>query len=157
MDRPRILRLLRIAFSAVCGIVCVLLIVFWVRSYTSVENLYMHALGSNVVNFSFGLGQLAVLLSPPQPQTPNWRFYSQPAAPIAAQIEKRGIVAPTLKVTRGPVESGVLMRFWIPVIAAGTFAVIPWVTTPPRFGLRILFILVTLVAVVLGLLVLFSR
>ena len=33
MDRPRILRLLRIAFSAVCGIVCLLMIALWVRSY----------------------------------------------------------------------------------------------------------------------------
>ncbi len=33
MDRPRTLRLLRIAFSAVCGIVCLLLIALSVRSY----------------------------------------------------------------------------------------------------------------------------
>ena len=33
MDRLCILRLLRIAFSAVCGIVCLLLIVLWIRSY----------------------------------------------------------------------------------------------------------------------------
>src|SRR5262245_15805338 len=33
MDRPRMLRLLRIMFSAVCGIVCLLLIVMWVGSY----------------------------------------------------------------------------------------------------------------------------
>src|SRR5688500_18594160 len=32
MDRPRIVRLLRIAFSVVCGIVCLLLIALWVRS-----------------------------------------------------------------------------------------------------------------------------
>ena len=33
MDRPRLIRGLRIAVSAVCGILCVLLIVLWVRSY----------------------------------------------------------------------------------------------------------------------------
>src|SRR5436309_31493 len=30
---PRFLRYLRIAFSATCGIACVLLVVLWVRSY----------------------------------------------------------------------------------------------------------------------------
>ena len=35
------LRIVRIAFSGMCGIVSVLLIVFWVRSYSKVENLYM--------------------------------------------------------------------------------------------------------------------
>jgi hypothetical protein len=74
MDRPRFLRLLRIAFSAVCGIVCVLLIVFWVRSYSKVENLYVHAWGSNLLVFNSGLGQFAVELLPPRPQNPNWRF-----------------------------------------------------------------------------------
>jgi hypothetical protein len=33
MDRPRLIRSLRIAVSAVCGILCLLLIVLWVRSY----------------------------------------------------------------------------------------------------------------------------
>ena len=33
MDRPRLIRGLRIALSAVFGILCLLLIVLWVRSY----------------------------------------------------------------------------------------------------------------------------
>ena len=33
MDRPRILRLLRIAFSAVCAICCGLIILLWISSY----------------------------------------------------------------------------------------------------------------------------
>ena len=150
------LRKLRIAFSGMCGIVCVLLIVFWVRSYSKVENLYMHAWGSNLLIFSSGLGQFAVELLPPRPQNPNWRFISQPAAPIAAQLEKIKAVAPTFKVIRDPESSIVLMRFWIPVITAGLLAVIPWATTVPRFGLRALLVTVTLFAVVLGLVVAFG-
>jgi hypothetical protein len=37
MDRPRILRLLRIAFSVACGIVCLMVIAVWVRSYWWVD------------------------------------------------------------------------------------------------------------------------
>jgi hypothetical protein len=33
MDRPRLIRGLRIAVTAVCGVLCVLLIGLWVRSY----------------------------------------------------------------------------------------------------------------------------
>src|SRR4051794_31039460 len=33
MDRPRIFKVLRIAFSATCLVACVLLIALWVRSY----------------------------------------------------------------------------------------------------------------------------
>ena len=37
MNRPRLIRGLRIAVSAVCGILCVLLVVLWVRSYSSTK------------------------------------------------------------------------------------------------------------------------
>ena len=40
MERPRILWLLRIAFSAVCGIICLLLIVLWVRSYARHDGIW---------------------------------------------------------------------------------------------------------------------
>jgi hypothetical protein len=76
---------------------------------------------------------------------------SQPAAPIAAQLDKIKAVAPTFKVSHGQESSIVLMRFWIPDITAGLLAVIPWATTAPRFGLRALLVAVTLVAVALGL------
>ena len=43
MDRPRLIRGLRIAWSVVCGILGVLLIVLWVRSYWRVEKLNLSA------------------------------------------------------------------------------------------------------------------
>jgi hypothetical protein len=113
----------------------------------------VHIRGSNVLNLNSGLGQFAVGLGPPRPQTPNWRFISQPAAPIAAQLQKMKVVAPLLKVSRGPVESFVFMRFWIPVIATGALAVLSWVHW--RFSLRTLLLATTLVAAVLGLAVAF--
>ena len=39
VTRPRILRLLRIAFSILCGIVCLLLIVLWVRSLLRLDQI----------------------------------------------------------------------------------------------------------------------
>ena len=49
MDRPRILRLLRIAFSAVCGIVCLLLIVLWVRGFSCWDSLRVRLSPTRVV------------------------------------------------------------------------------------------------------------
>jgi hypothetical protein len=40
MGRPRILRLLRIAFSVGCGITCLLLLALWVRSYWWADRLH---------------------------------------------------------------------------------------------------------------------
>ena len=42
MNRPRILRLLRIAFSALCGTVCLMLNVIWVPSYWWAEYLHVN-------------------------------------------------------------------------------------------------------------------
>jgi hypothetical protein len=39
MTRPRILRRLRIAVSAVLGILCLLLIALWMRSYSRADEL----------------------------------------------------------------------------------------------------------------------
>src|SRR5262245_48948599 len=46
MDRPRLIRGLRIAWSVWWGILCVLLVVLWVRSYWS-----LYAVGVRIPNF----------------------------------------------------------------------------------------------------------
>ena len=48
MDRPRLLRLLRIAFSAVC-VVCQLLIVLWVRGFSCWDSLRVRLSPTRVV------------------------------------------------------------------------------------------------------------
>jgi hypothetical protein len=55
MDRPRLIRGLRIAWNVWWGIVCVLLVVLWVRSYSQVA----------LVLCKFGNGALTVVQSWP--------------------------------------------------------------------------------------------
>jgi hypothetical protein len=65
----RYLRYLRIAFSAICGIACVLLCVLWVRSYWWSDSIeYVESFVSTTIDSSFGRtsfmrfhGDLAIL------------------------------------------------------------------------------------------------
>jgi hypothetical protein len=53
-------RKLRIAFSAVCGIVCLALIVVWVRSYWHIDQFGRNSVGKNSIGFMSIRGHLMV-------------------------------------------------------------------------------------------------
>src|SRR5687768_9553444 len=60
MNRPRILRLPRIAFSVVCVIVCLLLVALWVRSYHWAEVLYFPLSDTRTLTVSSGQGGVSM-------------------------------------------------------------------------------------------------
>lgn len=152
-----VLRYLRIAVSVLSLTAFVLLVAFWFRSCHQVDNLYLRTWGGRTLNFSSGLGQLAINLQPagsgewPHPR--NWHFMTQPAAPIRESLAKQGYAPPTLKFRRTPVNSILFMRFWIPVLTTGLLAALLGIRRPYRFSLRTLLIAMTLIAVLLGLVV----
>jgi len=49
MDRPKVVKILRISFTAVCLVACVLLICLWVRSQTTLES-WQGRIGDRVVH-----------------------------------------------------------------------------------------------------------
>src|SRR5262245_33287233 len=59
MDRPRLIRGLRIAWSAWWGILCVLLVVLWVRSYWRLQILEKRS-GLEAVQISSVKGSIAI-------------------------------------------------------------------------------------------------
>src|SRR3990172_5892103 len=59
MDRPRLIRGLRIAVSAVFGILCVLFIVLWVRSYHHRDDC-RGMMGNSVLNIQSLRGELGI-------------------------------------------------------------------------------------------------
>jgi hypothetical protein len=154
------LKYLRIAVTALSLTACVLLIVLWVRSYSRVENLIVRS-NSRIVQFSSGLGQLAIEWQPfnaaTWPDAPTWQTVSQPAAPIAAQIEKFGGRRPTLKFRQIGNQSIVFMRHWIPVLVTGLLATVCGIPHLRRFSLRTLLIATTLVAVMLAAIIYVAR
>jgi hypothetical protein len=137
MDRPRIARWIRIGFSVVCGIICLLLIVLWVRSYYRLETAHAwpgHTIstlnGRLLVDARFNLvessGEYFVL-----------RFVA------GTSISLRGGAA-NLK----PLGPGIPM--WLLTLGAATLAAVPWMGWSTRFSLRTLLIATTLLAILLG-------
>jgi hypothetical protein len=143
-------RKLRIAWSVVCGIACVLLITLSVRSYWWVEG--ARAPLSATRSFQFGTlpGLLAVGMRnvPGEPfmvdrrQTADWRkLHSGPSQLWGGVIMRQS-------------DNVVYLPLWILVVVSGAVCAKPLVRQlPKRFTTRTLLIATTLVALALGVIV----
>jgi hypothetical protein len=147
MDRPR-LRGLRIAWSVVCGILCVLLVVLWVRSYWWEDLLHLRITKTHILTGISGYGQL---------ELSGWNTKPKRAEKIAPQI----VTGRTFEDGRdekwyslGATNNGFYMAspYWCPVLLTAALTAIPWFPWSKRFGLRSFLVGTTLVAVLLGLL-----
>jgi hypothetical protein len=148
MDRPRLFRGLRIAVSAVCLIVCVILIALWVRSFWWRDRLEAPWLKSGLINVWSKQGQLACLRvysTPGHWRITTSRIHSQ--APILAQLKSAW--------QADGQSSLVYFPHWIPVLVLAALAASPWL--PWRFSLRTLLIATTIVAVSLGMIMAIAR
>jgi hypothetical protein len=145
-------RKLRIAWSVGCGIVCLLLIVLWVRSYY-----YFDTLG-----FSVGprLHRTFDVLSVKSDLWFLWRETEFPFGMEFQSIPSRfDLELPEtyagFRIKRDPSQHLTVLAIpdWFAILVTATVAAIPWLPWSTRFSLRTLLIATTLVAVVLGLIV----
>jgi hypothetical protein len=155
-------RKLRIAWSVVWGVLAVLLVALWVRSYWWFDawqggNVHIQAVRGEVAIFN--------LL---HPQT-----YSKSNFPAKSMhSENFGYIVTGSYETVGPGNISVNLRvsnqgkrlmtvpYWLvasPAIIVAILALSPWLYIRSRFGLRTLLIAMTLVAVVLGAVVWLTR
>ena len=139
-------RKLRIAWSVGCGILCVLLIVLWVRSYWRIDALF--GLGSAPQYFAVGSehGVVSVTGNPnllALLHAANWKLEGFPPGPKPDQSGFLGFYYETSQ------QQGTHLRLPICflVILSVTATAAPWIR---RFSLRTLLIATTLVAVALG-------
>ena len=148
-------RKLRIAFSVTCGIVCVLLVVLWVRSCWRADFCHgtLFQWRAFRIGSHFGGVELAfVPLGSMNPDLP--RIYS-------SEYDINDHDSLTKDLTWGfrwsNIESFTIVRApdWLFVVMCSLAAALPWL--PWRFSLRTLLIATTLVAVVLGLIVYAAR
>jgi hypothetical protein len=157
----KVLRYLRIAFSATCGILCLLLIALWVRSYWC-HYIVSYQPGSstsfNVINAD-GLTVFVVMGNSSNwkidAAVGDWTLRSRPPPDWNS-----GIMRPSLlrRVFTGFTWHGLEswhVPNWFLVLASATLAVAPWFRW--RFSLRTLFIAMTLVAMLLGVIVVLLR
>jgi hypothetical protein len=159
-------RKLRIAWSVVWAIPCVLLIVLWVRSYFKLDYVYYemtlktYSMASyhgrfRIVRTDFfgpsqAKSQERMFYSLPLPAG-KWRFYNDwGGQPLPSYL---GFESSWLS---GPIPMNVwsVVPYWFPTLACSLVALFPWLhKLRARFTLRTLLTATTLVAVVLGLIV----
>jgi hypothetical protein len=158
MDRPRILRLLRIAFSALCGIVCLLLAVLWVRSLSALDSWQSHAVGKWSLHIQSAHGKAIVFAVPDSERLSELglsRFSNVPFTHINPGNELSRPIAGSQAVTAyfNQGKRICIIPFSIVLLLVVGLSAIPWAPWRLKFSLRTLLIATTLVAVVLGLVV----
>jgi hypothetical protein len=138
---------LRIAWSVGCGILCLLLIALWVRSYGNSD--FIIGLGWDGHSWLESSSGLLALGSTPE-QSRGQR--APPLGFVTCQIvATEHFIAPRrVDYFRTPRGNTWLLPVWMLIAAVATLGSCPWL--PLRFSLCTLLITTTLVAVLLGLL-----
>ena len=147
-------RKLRIAWSVSCGLTTVLLIALWVRSYSSWDGIGGTVVYPRVIQVWSGGGRVVFSLFAAN-QRP-WTIGHSTREEVRKSSEGRGVTPDPRHF--GFTEYGFKVPHWFIVLLFAVSAVIPWLhQLPSRFSLRTLLIATTLVAVVLGTIMLLSR
>ena len=145
MERAKIVRGLRIAWSVVFGILCVLLIAFWVRSYLRWDTICQDRWAAFIaVSSSRGFVQLDAAENTLISQGRGWTMSRRPLL----------IRFPRYKTNMGftwsatPNAMSVSVPHWLLVLSCLLLTIAPWIHW--RFSLRTLLIATTLIAVLLA-------
>jgi len=145
-------RKLRIAWSVVCGVVAVLLIVLWVRSYRQVEWVQGPVTAHWYLVLGTTDGQLRInRIHDTQWTPPRMRRWEYQSTPLAYAYPKPS--------DRPKWWHFKLARYyavvptWFLLILCASLGAMPWRVSLRRFSLRTLLIATTLIAATLGLVV----
>ncbi len=157
--RRSYLRYLRIAFSSACGVVCILLVVLWVRSY------WWHMSGqtgfASPTNFIVMSYRGEVVVKYVNHSNDIWTWTTTPAKNAGiynnVPLYKSWEVLNAIGIGISHVQDGIIvaLNYWLAILITTGCIFISYLK--PRFSLRALLIASTLVAVLLGAVVLSSR
>jgi len=154
-------RKLRIAWSVGCGIVAVLMIVLWVRSYFQQAVIRIRMPGYRFIESMSFRGWSSFVYDSEAPNEFNdLREFPRSEMDFIAVSARKLNLAPGRGWRWGSYGDNSLrviqtvVPCWFTTFVAGTFATLPWIRHLRwRFTLRTLLIATTMVAVVLGLIV----
>jgi hypothetical protein len=151
---------LRIAWSVACSVACLLLIVLWMQSYWWHLSIVHYgqpgcvsmSLSSRPGGIEFGTTYYVPF---PLGATSGkyWNFSSSAIEPDEFSVR----TVPFVRYLNTGGGGEILVPFWVPTLICAVVAAVPWIPCSKRFGLRTLLIATTLVAVVLGVIVILSR
>jgi hypothetical protein len=158
MNRDRTLLFLRLAFSAVCGAVCLLLIAFWVRSYWWADSAISQP---STLPRQIGLisrrGRLTLIVTQRDPRS-RVADYFPSSWRIESDFLTNGIRHPAVRLRPMWVYEAdrrlgrlLIIPHWFPVLFFGAMATCTWLPWFDwRFSLRTLLIATTIVALLIG-------
>jgi hypothetical protein len=132
----RLLRYVRIAFSATCGIACVLLCVLWARSFTHYDQLHGTLGGRSWFSIESERGRM--VFSTSETTETSWGIRSGGLDDFPPDIILPGDVR-------------IVWPHWILALPAAVISAAPWIRW--RFRVRTLLIAITVVAILLGMIV----
>jgi hypothetical protein len=138
---------LRIAFSATCGVFCLLLIVLCVRSYFFRDWLVLPISASSTA-WVFSDNGLLNLSAPWPNGNPAIRITS-----IRIEPDTPRLPSMAFSIFQEGQTRGVCIPHWSIILLSTVLVAAPWTPWPARFGLRTLLIGTTLIAAILGLVV----
>jgi hypothetical protein len=136
-------RKLRIVWSVVCAIACVLLVVLWVRSQYNWDSANGPLLGKELIVTSRN-GGVAVGLSNRSISKWHVRHLKEPTSPREGYSYALGFGV-------NAAIPAIFVPHWFTILLSAFLAIAPWLRW--RFSLRTLLIATTIIAVVLGLIV----
>jgi hypothetical protein len=145
-------RKLRIAWSVAWGLLAVLLIVLWERSYWRLQ-IIESRVGSQAAQISSVKGRIA--LARLDPRVTVGRPYLSVVAGDAADWRKGRVSG--FSYYRDGAIAAFIAPHWLPALLSAALAAIPWISRSWRFSLRTLLIATTLLAVVMELIVYAAR
>ncbi len=151
-------RKLRIAFSSICLIACVLLTALWVRSYYSRDMTRGCIAGSHLhLSVTSLKGDVAVAFDEWRGSPHPWMFESvsnsENMVSVFSSVGKPPLSWLGFRLQFKATLVVIVLPYWFLVLAFAAFIFTPWVRWKQRFSLRTLLIATTLIAVVLGLIV----
>jgi hypothetical protein len=150
MNRPRLIRGIKITWSVCCGIACVLLLVLWVRSYWRVDTLSIER--SNLLQIASVSGGVAftAFTGIGSDAFPGWSYESQEPPKDVYWTTLLGFARGT-----APGYSFIAIPHWLLILLFASLATVTWIRW--RFTLRTLLVATTLICVLLGLIVYYAR
>jgi hypothetical protein len=150
-----LLRYLRIAFTAFCGLACVLLVMLWVRNRYVYDSLHGPISGETLLILTSRHDGLAIGLRFGEMQFRDGNSWQTNAFPTDLRRPDDYATAYGFSGRNSSEFKAVHIPYWFLVPLSATLAAIPWIRW--RFSLRTLLIAITLVAVVLGVIAWVSR
>ena len=123
-------RKLRIAWSAACGIACIVFIVLWVRTAYFCETIYGPLTSTSSLVITSRQGGLGIGLT--KSAAPKWTYSANPpeVVPHRTYVTLLGFGY------SNPANEGVFLRVLYPILIAGiiAFSIVPWFHWTARFS-----------------------